>query len=68
MEQIVNVVVQNGIGVGSFLALLYFMNTSLKDIKTNTEEITKTLILMQGNLNSLAQRVEVIENKVNETK
>lgn len=68
MEQIVNVVVQNGVGVGSFLALLYFMNTSLKDIKTNTEEITKTLILMQGNLNSLAQRVEIIENKVNETK
>lgn len=68
MEQIFNLVVQNGVGVGSFIALLYFMNTSLKDIKTNTEEITKTLILMQGNLNSLAQRVEVIENKVNETK
>lgn len=68
VEQIFNLVVQNGVGVGSFLALLYFMNTSLKDIKTNTEEITKTLILMQGNLNSLAQRVEVIENKVNETK
>lgn len=68
MEQIFNLVVQNGIGVGSFLALLYFMNTSLKDIKTNTEEITKTLILIQGNLNSLTQRVEIIENKVNETK
>ena len=68
VEQIFNLVVQNGVGVGSFLALLYFMNTSLKDIKTNTEEITKTLILMQGNLNSLAQRVEVIENKVNEAK
>lgn len=68
MEQIFNVVVQNGIGVGSFIALLYFMNTSLKDIKTNTEEITKTLISIQGNLNSLTQRVEIIENKVNETK
>lgn len=68
MEQIFNLVVQNGIGVGSFIALLYFMNTSLKDIKTNTEEITKTLILIQGNLNSLTQRVEIIENKVNETK
>ena len=68
MEQIINLVVQNGVGVGSFIALLYFMNTSLKDIKSNTEEITKTLILMQGNLNSLAQRVEIIENKVNETK
>lgn len=68
VEQIFNLVVQNGVGVGSFLALLYFMNTSLKDIKTNTEEITKSQILIQGNLNSLAQRVEVIENKINETK
>lgn len=67
MEQIINLVVQNGIGVGSFIALLYFMNTSLKDIKSNTEEITKTLISIQGNLNSLTQRVEIIENKVNET-
>lgn len=67
MEQLFNLVVQNGIGVGSFIALLYFMNTSLKDIKTNTEEITKTLISIQGNLNSLTQRVEIIENKVNET-
>ena len=68
MEEIMNIIVQNGIGVGSFVALLYFMNISLKDIKLNTEEITKTLILIQGNLNSLTQRVEIIENKVNETK
>lgn len=68
VEQLFNLVVQNGIGVGSFMALLYFMNVSLKDIKSNTEEITKTLILIQGNLNSLTQRVEIIENKVNETK
>lgn len=68
MEEIINIIVQNGIGVGSFIALLYFMDISLKDIKSNTEEITKTLILIQGNLNSLTQRVEIMENKVNETK
>lgn len=68
MEEIMNIIVQNGIGVGSFIALLYFMNVSLNNIKSNTEEITKTLILIQGNLNSLTQRVEIIENKVNETK
>ena len=68
MEEIMNIIVQNGIGVGSFIALLYFMDISLKDIKSNTEQITKTLILIQGNLNSLTQRVEIIENKVNETK
>ena len=42
MEQIVNIVVQNGLGVGSFIALLYFMGTSLKDIKETNEEISSS--------------------------
>ena len=64
MEQIVNLVIQNGIGVGSFIALLYFMNFSLKDIKEVVEDISKTLLLIQGNLTSLQTRIETIENKV----
>lgn len=64
MEQIFNIVVQNGLGVGSFIALLYFMGTSLKDIKQTNEEISKTLMLIQANLTSLQSRVETIENKV----
>ena len=67
MEQIVNMVVQNGVGVASFIALLYFMGTSLKDIKTTTEEISKTLLLIQNNLTSLQTRVETIEHKVERT-
>ena len=46
MEAIVNMVVQNGVGVASFIALLYFMGTSLKDIQNTTEEISKTLLLI----------------------
>lgn len=67
MENMVNLIVQNGIGVGSFIALLYFMNFSLKDIKEVVEEISKTLLLIQGNLTSLQTRVETIENKVERT-
>lgn len=67
MEQIIQVVVQNGVGVASFVALLYFMATSLKDIKSTTEEISKTLLLIQNNLTSLQTRVETIENKVERT-
>ena len=67
MEQIVNVIVQNGVGVGSFIALLYFMNFSLKDIKEVVEDISKTLLLIQGNLTSLQTRIETIENKVERT-
>ena len=64
MEQLIQVVVQNGVGVTSFIALLYFMATSLKDIKNTTVEISKTLLLIQNNLTSLQSRVETIENKV----
>lgn len=67
MEQLMNLIVQNGIGVGSFIALLYFMGTSLKDIKSTTEEISRTLLLIQNNLSSLQSRVETIESKVERT-
>lgn len=67
METIVNMVVQNGVGVASFIALLYFMGTSLRDIQNTTEEISKTLLLIQSNLTSLQTRVETIENKVGRT-
>ena len=67
MEELVNLVVQNGIGVASFVALLYFMGTSLKDIKNIVEEISKTLLLIQNNLTALQARVETIENKVERT-
>ena len=33
MQDIINVVVNNGIGVGSFIALLYFMNIFIKTWK-----------------------------------
>lgn len=64
MEELLNLIVQNGVGVGSFIALLYFMGTSLKDIRETTEEISKTLLLIQNNLNSLQTRIETIENRV----
>ena len=71
MEEIVNLLVQNGIGVGSFLALIYFMFIGLKEIKEvlnsikdNIQETSKTLVLVQNNLTSLESRVETIENKV----
>lgn len=67
METIINMVVQNGVGVASFIALLYFMGTSLRDIQNTTEEISKTLLLIQSNLSSLQARVETIENKVERT-
>lgn len=66
MKEIIDVVVQNGLGVASFVALIYFMSTSLKDIKDTTEKIADTLILIQNNLVNLENRVTQIEinNKI----
>lgn len=66
MKEIVDVIVQNGLGVASFIALIYFMSTSLKDIKDTTEKISDTLILIQNNLVNLESRVTQIEinNKI----
>ena len=66
MKEIVDVIVQNGLGVASFIALIYFMSTSLKEIKDNTEKIANTLILIQNNLVNLENRVTQIEinNKI----
>lgn len=61
MEQIINVIVQNGLGVASFIALIWFMNTTLNDMNNNMSEISKTLLLIQSNLSSLQNRIDEIE-------
>lgn len=63
MEQIVNVVVQNGLGVASFIALIWIMNTSLKDLTTALNNVSATLVQIQINLAQLNSRVDDIEEK-----
>ena len=64
MENIVNVIVQNGLGVASFIALLYFMNTSLRGIKDSVEKTSETLLLIQTNLMGLENRITGLEDKI----
>lgn len=63
MESLANIIVNNGIGVGSFLALLYFMNIFINDISNTLEETTKTLVSIQENLSTLSDRVDKIESR-----
>jgi uncharacterized protein YoxC len=67
MEQIINVVVQNGLGVASFIALIWFMNTSLKDMNKTMSDIAATLIQIQLNLSQLNGRVDDLEEKNNKS-
>lgn len=63
LQEIMEVVTNNGLGVMSFIALLYFMSTSLKDIKASTEKISETLVTIQASLISLSERVADLENR-----
>lgn len=63
MEDIINVLINNGLGFASFVALIYFYIYIMKDIKTTNEEILKTLITMQTALNLMNNRIERLENK-----
>ena len=63
MEQIIQIVVNNGLGVASFIALLYFMNKYLTQIKNTNEEIAQTLVSVKDSLEDLRNRVDKIEKK-----
>lgn len=66
MQEITNVVMNNGLGVASFIALLYFINTYMSKMDKTMDEISKTLTLIQVNLVNLESRVNDIENKIGE--
>ena len=58
MEQIINVVVQNGLGVASFVALIIYIFKYENKQNDILEKISSTLIL-------LTARVDKIEEKIN---
>lgn len=64
MEELINAIVNNGLGVASFIAFIYFINTYMSKMDNTMSEISKTLTLIQGNLITLQSRVDDIENKI----
>lgn len=70
MQDIIKLVVDNGIAVACFIAFIYFIFVDKKESNdlykaTNSilKEINDTLVKMQVNLQQLNDRVEKIENK-----
>lgn len=63
MEDLIQVCVNNGLGIASFFALLYFMNNYLSKITNTNEEISKTLVSVKDTLEDLSNRVDAIEKK-----
>ena len=68
MDEMANVLVNNGLGVASFLALIIVGKYILEDIKKSLDnnvkvlnDVTLTLQLMNKNLIELTNRVDKLE-------
>lgn len=64
MEEFIKVIVENGLGVGSFIALLYFIFKYEDKQSTALNKISDTLIQVQITLSSLSNRMDKIENNI----
>ena len=63
MQELIEIVVHNGLGVASFLALMFFMYIVLKDVTKSLNDISTILVQIQLNLSQLNERVDSIEEK-----
>ena len=61
MNELINLITQNGIGIVCVAYLIYFQTTTMKDMN-------KTLTSIQTNLILINERLEQIENKKRGTK
>lgn len=64
MEEVMKVVVDNGLGIGSFIALLYFIFTYVKDINNTMNKITDTMVEIKVSLSTITDRIDKIEEKI----
>ena len=65
MEELIKVIVDNGLGLGSFVALLYFIFTYVKSLNETMTKISNTMIQMQINMATMTDRIDKIEEKIN---
>lgn len=63
MEDLIQVLVNNGLGVASFLCLVYFMFNFVNKINDTNQQICKTLESIEKTLSDLSKRVDKIESK-----
>ena len=64
MEELVNIITQNGIGVVCVGFMIYFISTTLKDNNKVLDEIQKTLVSIQTTLTMMTSRVDTLEDTI----
>ena len=61
MEDVIQLIVNNGLGIASFGALLYFVDKYLSKMNTLVDHISNTLVEVEKSLSDLNLRVEKLE-------
>lgn len=64
MEDLVNLLTNNGIGVICVAFMIYFINTTLKDNNKILDDMQKTLVAINSTLITLSSRVDKLEDKI----
>ena len=58
MEEMVDIIVNNGIGVACILYFMYFNSTSLKSMTETMNEVKQSLILFNERLENIEQKLD----------
>lgn len=56
MEEIANLIFNNGVGVACLCFMFYFMQTTMKDVTNTLKELEKSLILIQTKIDTLERK------------
>jgi uncharacterized protein YoxC len=68
MQELINLITQNGIGVICVAFMIYFINTTMKDNNKILDDMQKTLVAINTNLTTLSTRVDKLEDKISKKK
>ena len=68
MQELINLITQNGIGVICVAFMIYFINTTMKDNNKILDDMQKTLVAINTNLTTLSTRVDKLEDKISRKK
>lgn len=67
MEEIINLVLNNGLGVASFIVLIYFVKQYLDKTSSAIEEVNKSLLAIQTAMIQLSERIIQLETTKKKT-
>lgn len=68
MEELINLITNNGIGVICVAFMIYFINTTMKDNNKILDDMQKILVAINSNLTTLSARVDKLEDRIENKK